>query len=236
MRQKIRNQKIISEKNEEIKVTKYQQAMAALEMKALRAQMNPHFIFNCMNSINRMILGGENEDASKYLSKFSKLIRLTLENSEKSMISLEDELALVEAYIQLESIRFKGKINYKIDVDSTVDPTSTNLPSMVLQPFIENSIWHGLMHKSEPGNILIQVRMEEELLKCTIEDDGVGREMAPKFSYESQKGRSMGLKITEERLRLISRNHLNEYIQIIDLKDASNNALGTRVHIRIPLN
>jgi tetratricopeptide (TPR) repeat protein len=236
LKQKLRNQRIISEKNEEIKITRYQQELSALEMKALRSQMNPHFIFNCMNSINRMIMSGEKEEASRYLNKFSRLLRLTLENSEHSLISLEDELSMVEAYIQLESIRFKGKINYEIDVDEMVDTSSTHLPSMVLQPFIENAIWHGLMHKSEPGRIRILIRQEEEELKCTIEDDGVGREMALRFSDQANKSRSLGLKITEERLKLISKQKLNELIQIVDLKDSFNQALGTRVNISIPLN
>lgn len=236
LKSKLRNQRIISEKNEEIRISRFQQEMAALEMKALRSQMNPHFIFNCMNSINRMILSGENEEASRYLGKFSKLIRLTLENSEQSVTSLENELAMVEAYIQLESIRFKGKINYEITVEETIDPALTNLPSMVLQPFIENSIWHGLMHKSEPGTIRILIRQDEEALKCTIEDDGVGREMALKFADKTNKNSSLGLKITEERIRLISRQEAKDCIQIVDLKDALNKSLGTRVEIRIPLN
>jgi tetratricopeptide (TPR) repeat protein len=236
MRQRMKSQRILSEKNEEIKISRYQQELSALEMKALRSQMNPHFIFNCMNSINRMILAGENDEASRYLSKFSKLIRLTLENSEHSLISLKDELAMVEAYIQLESIRFKGKITYEIRVDETVDPESTQLPSMVLQPFIENAIWHGLMHKSGPGCIRILIDQDEDELKCSIEDDGVGREMALRFADQTGKHRSMGLKITEDRLRLISRQQLKDLIQIVDLKDSFNKALGTRVNISIPLN
>lgn len=236
-RQKLKAQKIISAKNEEIKISDYQRKLTNLELKALRSQMNPHFIFNCMNSINRMIMSGESEDASRYLNKFSRLIRLTLENSENSTVTLEDELTMLEAYIQLEAVRFKGKINYTITVDESIDKSSTSLPSMVLQPFIENAIWHGLMHKNEPGNIYIRIHEEDDILKCTIEDDGVGREMALQLRGKSEvRNKSMGLKITEERLKLFSKDKMIEWIQIVDLKDARNKAAGTRVNISIPLN
>lgn len=123
LKQKLKSQHIISTKNEEIKTSNYKRKLTDLELKALRSQMNPHFIFNCMNSINRMILAGESDEASRYLNKFSKLIRLTLENSENSNISLEAELAMLEAYIQLESVRFKGMINYTIQIDEALDPS-----------------------------------------------------------------------------------------------------------------
>ncbi len=237
LRQKLKNQRLISEKNEEIKLSNYKRKMTDLELKALRSQMNPHFIFNCMNSINRMILSGDGAEASKYLTKFAKLIRLTLEKSENNTVTLEDELSMLEAYIQLESIRFKGKINYSIAVEDSIDQSAISLPSMVLQPFIENAIWHGLMHKKEPGNIHIKIHEEDDILKCSIEDDGVGREMALKLKGESeQKTKSMGLKITEERLRLICNDQLDEWIHINDLKDALNNPAGTRVNISIPIN
>jgi LytS/YehU family sensor histidine kinase len=237
LKQKLKNQRQLSEKNEENKLSNYKRKMTDLELKALRSQMNPHFIFNCMNSINRMILGGDGVEASRYLTKFAKLIRLTLEKSENNTVTLEDELSMLEAYIQLESIRFKGKINYSISVDDSIDQSAISLPSMVLQPFIENAIWHGLMHKKEPGNIFIKIHEEEDILKCTIEDDGVGREMALKMKDELDvKNKSMGLKITEERLRLIFKEQLGELIQINDLKDALNNPLGTQVNISIPIN
>lgn len=237
LRQKLKNQRAISSKNEEIKTTNYQRKLTELEIKALRSQMNPHFIFNCMNSINTMILNGESEEASRYLNKFSRLIRLTLENSENTSISLEDELSMLETYIQLESVRFQGKINYEILVNPSIDQSEIHLPSMVLQPFIENAIWHGLMHKEEPGKVKIIFNEEGDELKCTIEDDGVGRKMALKLTEKlPEKNKSMGIKITEERLKLISKNKINNWIQIVDLKDQFNKAIGTRVNISIPIN
>lgn len=236
--QKLRNQKMLAMKDNELNEEQFKRQVSEMEMKALRAQINPHFLFNCMNSINRMILEGENENASQYLAKFSKLIRSILENAESSRVSLQSELALLESYIQLETLRFKGKIHYKITLDDSVHPDTTYLPSMVLQPFVENAIWHGLMHKSgnQKGEVEISVREKEGRLYCVIEDNGVGREKARELSDKSVlKTKSMGLKITEERLRLLSKQGWEKLVNIIDLKDSFNNPLGTRVEINFPL-
>ena len=234
-RQRLKNQQLLAAKNEEIKQANFKQQLSELEMKALRAQMNPHFIFNCINSINRMVLSGEG-GASRYLTKFAKLIRLMLENSETPTVSLEDELLMLEAYLQLESLRFKEKIRYEIVVDDTIDRETTCLPAMVLQPFIENAIWHGLMPKEGDGQIKITIQEEEEVLKCIIEDNGVGREQALALATGSVvKKKSMGLQITEERLRLLSTARLKELVRITDLKDSMNRALGTRVDVLIPI-
>ncbi len=235
-RQRLRNQKLLATKSEELNEATFKQQVSELEMKALRAQINPHFLFNCMNSINRMILEGETDSASLYLTKFAKLVRLILENSETARVSLENELAMLESYIQLEALRFKGKIRYTISVDESIEPESTYLPAMVLQPFVENAIWHGLMHKEHAGMITIVVKEEDDRLLCTIEDDGVGREKAQVLQEKSVlKSKSMGMKITEERLRLLSKERLEQLIRITDLKDAMNFALGTRVEINIPI-
>src|SRR5690606_38695141 len=116
-----------------------------------------HFLFNCLTSINRMIVKGDNENASLYLKKFARLVRLIVENGEATRVSLEDELALIEAYIQLEELRFKSKIGFEIDIDEKVEKENTFLPPMILQPFVENSIWHGLTSKDngEQGRIRI---------------------------------------------------------------------------------
>ena len=236
--QRVHSQKLVATKNEEIREISFRRQLGELEMKALRAQINPHFLFNCMNSINKMILNGETENASLYLTKFSKLVRLILENAERTNVSLENELSLLESYIQLEELRFKGKIGYNISVDESLEKENTFLPSMVLQPFVENAIWHGLMHKQadEKGIINIQIREENDRLLCTIEDNGVGRERAQQLREKSVlKNKSMGMKITEERLRLLSQERLEQLIRVTDLKDALDHALGTRVEINIPL-
>lgn len=237
-RQRLKNQKLLAEKDKEIKEVNFRQQLSELEMKALRAQINPHFLYNCMNSINRMILEKENEMASQYLAKFSKLVRLILENAEKPSVPLQNELAMLEAYINLEGLRFKGKIKYAISVDESVDPDTTYLPSMVLQPFVENAIWHGLMNKNddEEGLIKISVKEENEILNCAIEDNGIGREAALELREKSiLKTKSMGMKITEERLKLIAKEGWERLINIVDLKDHTNQPLGTRVEITLPL-
>ncbi len=236
LKQRIKNQRTIATKNEEIKQARFKQQLSELEMKALRAQMNPHFIFNCINSINRMVLSGENSCASRYLTKFAKLIRMMLENSENPMVSLEDELAMLKSYLQLETLRFKERLRYQLEVDDRIDQENTRLPSMVLQPFIENAIWHGLMPKKGNGLIKINIKEDKGVLKCVIEDNGVGREKAISLTKSKVlKKNSLGLKITEDRLKLLSRERLKELIRITDLKDSMNRALGTRVDVYIPI-
>src|SRR5690606_9664908 len=132
------------QKDNQIKEANLRHQLSDLKMQALRAQINPHFLFNCLTSINRMIVKGDNENASLYLKKFARLVRLIVENGEATRVSLEDELALIEAYIQLEELRFKSKIGFEIDIDEKVEKENTFLPPMILQPFVENSIWHGL--------------------------------------------------------------------------------------------
>ena len=236
--QRLRNQRTLTLKNEEIKEVDFKRQMSELEMKALRAQINPHFLFNCMNSINSMILKGETERASSYLTKFSKLVRLILENAETAMVPLGSELALLESYIQLEELRFKGKINYNISVDESIEPESTYIPSMVLQPFVENAIWHGLMHKeeNEKGNITVAIKENNDRLLCTIEDNGIGRERARQLGEQSVlKRKSMGMKITEDRLKLLNHGNAEPVIFITDLKDNKDHSTGTRIEINIPI-
>ena len=237
-RQRLKNQRVLAQKNNEIRDVNFKRQLTELEMKALRAQINPHFLFNCMNSINRMILNGDTENASLYLTKFSKLVRLILENAESTTVSLDNELALLESYIQLEELRFKGKIDYKISVDESIEPESTYLPSMVLQPFVENAIWHGLMHKGDyaKGIISIAVKEKNNRLLCTIEDNGVGREKAKQLREQSiLKTRSMGMKITEDRLKLLNQDGDEPSIFVTDLKDTLDHPAGTRVEINIPM-
>lgn len=236
LRQRLKNQKMLSIKNEEIRKATFEKKLSELELRALRAQMNPHFIFNCMNSINTMILHGEGDEASRYLNKFSRLLRATLENSQNTTIQLKDELIMLEAYIQLESIRFQGKISYEIKVDPSIDTENIEIPSLVLQPFIENAIWHGLMHKSTPGIVQISIIEKEDVLVCSVEDNGVGREIAlTRKEQLPEEHKSMGIKITEERLKLLNKHFSDNWVQIDDLKDQHNNARGTRVNITIPI-
>jgi tetratricopeptide (TPR) repeat protein len=233
-----RQRSLLIEKNAQIKESDFKSQVVQLEMKALRAQINPHFLFNCMNAINLMIRLNETEKACRYLTKFSKLVRQILENAEAAAVTLESEIALVESYIQLEELRLPGKIKYAISIDESIEIQNTYLPSMILQPVIENAIWHGIVHKKndETGFIKVYVRPEEDGLICTIEDNGVGRDKSKELRDHSLlNNKSLGMKITEERLRLLSRKSMKDFISITDLKDLLNNAAGTCVTLHIPI-
>ena len=213
-----------------------------VEMQALRAQMNPHFIFNCLSSINKYILKNEPDKASDYLTRFSRLIRMVLMNSQKSLITLEDELDMLTIYLDMERMRFKNAFNYNIIFANRVDAGAVFIPPLLLQPFCENAIWHGLKplveHQQDnhgPGRLDIILSMEGKVLNCTIADNGIGRKRALEMRSKSvEEKKSLGLKITTERLALLNqeKNAFTSY-EIEDLKDESGNAAGTKVNLKI---
>jgi len=206
--------------------------VAETEMKALRMQMNPHFIFNSLGSISDYIAKNDTEAADFYLARFSKIMRLILESSDKKLISLADDLKILEGYMQLEVLRLDRKFSYEITVDEQIDADNTLVPPLILQPFVENSIWHGLSRKSAPGRIRIDVKKEGEAILCTVEDNGVGRKMtmAAAVANGKEQHRSMGMKITRERVEIINKMKRKELssVELIDLDE------GLRVEIRLP--
>ena len=214
----------------------FQQQATELEMQALRAQMNPHFIFNCLSSINRYILINKTEEASDYLTKFSRLIRMALHNSEKTFITLENELEALRLYLDLERLRFKNAFNYSITCINTIDINTVYIPPMLIQPFAENAIWHGLMHKKGTGCLEIQLCAEDKKLSCTIIDNGVGRNMAGVLNSRSaEKTKSMGVEITAGRLALLNKSKNEAAVfNIEDLIDNEGNGCGTKVVLTMP--
>jgi len=224
-------QKLESEKTK----SELQHQASELEMQALRSQMNPHFIFNCLSSINRFILKNKTEEASDYLTKFSRLIRMVLNNSKCAFISLEDELETLRLYLEMERLRFKNSFDYSFSYKNAVDVGNIFIPPLLLQPFAENAIWHGLMHKQEKGFLNFDFSTEEKFLMCIISDNGVGREQAELLKSKSvEKQKSMGLKITKERLSLLNDNSNEQtFFTIEDMTDENGNATGTRVHLKI---
>ena len=231
------NKVVEAQKIKQIETT-FEHKIAETEMIALRAQMNPHFIFNCLNSIKLYTLENDSQTASEYLTKFSQLIRLVLENSRSEKVTLQKELETLKLYIELEAMRFKDKVQYKINVVPHIDQQYIEIPPLLMQPYVENAIWHGLMHKPEGGNITIDIAQPEEyLLHIEISDDGIGREMAGQHKSKSAtRQKSFGLKMTSERLDAI--NHIYKTkteVKIVDLVDADGNAAGTKVIIEIPL-
>jgi sensor histidine kinase YesM len=229
----------LKRKNEKLKGAKQQAELqekaTRLEMQALRAQMNPHFIFNCLSSINCFILENDTEKASDYLTRFSRLIRMVLNNSEKSLITLEEELKMLGLYLDMERLRFENSFDYNITYTNDVDAASVLIPPLLLQPFCENAIWHGLMHKDGHGHLNINILKEKEFLNCIIIDDGVGKAKAEALnSLSVKKEKSMGLKITAERLSLFNgEREMDHFYEIDDLLNENGNIIGTKVSVKI---
>ena len=216
--------------------TDFKKQLAQAETKALRAQMNPHFIFNSLNSINSFVIDQQHEMASEYLIKFSKLIRLILDNSRSETISIEKELETLKLYVLLESARFDNKFKCVYHIAENINTNSIMIPPMLLQPFVENAIWHGLMQKEGEGTITVEIKKEnEEFLNISITDDGIGREKAAALKSKSATHKSHGLKVTSQRIEMMNKlNSSGAHVNIIDLKDELGHALGTKVELIIP--
>ncbi len=207
--------------------------LTELEMQALKAQINPHFVFNCLNSIKGFIFDKDFKQADKYLDKFSDLMRSTIDNSDASIISLQNEMSYLDNYLQLEKLRFEDKFNYNIQVSDEIDPEKLFVPAMLLQPYVENAIRHGMRFlEDKKGQINITAKAEENFLVCAIDDNGIGREKAAalrsKMHIEYQ---SRGMNISRRRAELY-----NIQQEVIDKKDQQGNAGGTTVIVKIPIN
>lgn len=211
--------------------------VAENKMAALRSQMNPHFVFNSLQTVNVFIARQDLRGAMEYVNQFARLMRVILENSRAGNISLEREIELLELYMKIESNRFSKPFTFNITVGQEVDTYSMQIPSMLLQPFIENAIKHGLFHKKEGGHINIAFLIENGILKCVVEDNGVGRKKSSELN--AQQGRdhqSRGLQIVNERLAIIRAKKPGNYeVKISDLLDRQQNPSGTRVEITLPL-
>lgn len=223
---------------EKIQIEQYnREALQEIEKKLLRSQMNPHFMFNVLNSINRYVLENDSVQASAYLTKFSRLMRLVLENSRSEKVTLENELAALSFYIELEALRFKDKISYSLSVDPSVDKRFIRIPPLMIQPYVENAIWHGLMHRDLGGKIEITVKQTtENLLEVEITDNGIGRDAALALKSKSATDKkSFGMQITSERLALVNTLYNTQsIIEVKDLKDTEGVASGTKVILKIP--
>lgn len=219
---------------ERIRVNKI---IAELELKALIAQMNPHFIFNCLTSIQELIIVHKQDEAMHYLNQFSRLLRTVLQSSEKNSIPLDEELTLLELYLELESMRFDKQFHYKVSLDNIIDPEDIIIPSFLIQPFVENAIWHGLMHKKGERNLVVTFTLDSsDILTCKITDNGIGRVEAANFKRRSIKSyQSMGIRIIQERMELMKKQSEGFDLQIIDETDRSGNAAGTTVVMKIPV-
>ncbi len=228
------NKLLIAERDKiEKELLRLKQEAAELEMQALRAQMNTHFIFNSLNSINHFILISDKHNASEYLLKFSKLIRMILDNSSYSMISIEKELEALRLYIELEALRFKGKFVYSINIQDDIDIGYFKVPPLILQPFVENSINHGLIPKQNESKLEIAVSLHHKFVVISIKDNGVGRYKVNEINQNHSEHKSLGMKLTKERINLLSRSDQIPEVEIIDLKNDIE-ALGTKVILKLP--
>jgi ligand-binding sensor domain-containing protein len=215
--------------------TEFEKQLAEIKLKALVSQMNPHFIFNCMNSIQAMILSDQNMQASTYLTKLSRLVRSVLENSVKTFIPLNDVIENLKLYLELESIRFDQQFNFTITTEG-VDIYSIELPSMLIQPYVENSIWHGLLKKEGEKNIYIRFYQKGKYLVCEVEDNGIGRNKANELNLRKQH-KSLGTMITREMFETLHKIKDTSYqVNTLDLYDEQHQPGGTKVIIEMELN
>ncbi len=211
-------------------------SISEVEMKALRSQINPHFIFNCLNSIHHYMQGNDQKLAGDYLVKFSQLIRHVLETSYSRMITLGDDLQALRLYIQLEQLRLNHSFTFEIDTEDFPDLDAIHIPPMLIQPFVENSIWHGLNHRSEGGMIKIKITRSKDMLLCTIEDNG--HERKEKESHDLSlivKKTSLGMSLINERLEVVNALYkVKSGFTISDLVDAGNQKCGKKVELHLP--
>jgi tetratricopeptide (TPR) repeat protein len=225
------------QQKKETEIMQLQRQKIELQLQALRAQMNPHFIFNCLNSINRFIINNNAAAAADYLTKFARLIRIVLQQSGQSFIPLEDELHCLQLYMDLETLRFEIPFQYEINCNG-IDIAVVSIPSLLLQPFVENAIWHGLHpKKTGHGKILINMQLNNDILHCQICDNGIGiiKSTVLKETIEYSR-KELGIKLTQQRLQLIDPSKQHEVkITMYNTKNESGESAGTCVDIMIPI-
>ncbi|MDR0969665.1 MAG: histidine kinase [Lentimicrobiaceae bacterium] len=224
-------------KEAELALKQYEQQLFFLKQRALQIQMNPHMLFNALNSIQLYIVINDTDNALKNIIMFSKFLRRILSNASKKFVTIEEEIDAIRLYLDIEHLRFGGRFDFDLEIDSEIDVKTTEIPSMILQPYIDNAINHGLMHiKGRKG--LLHVKFEkqsESVIMCIIQDNGVGRKKAIEIKENSGIVRTAkGMQVVAEQLNLMNRYAQGQYtIHITDLYDNQNEACGTRVEIKI---
>ena len=224
----------------EMELLHTQNRLAEEKLTALRSQMNPHFIFNSLNSIQQFILKGEVDNANKYLSQFSKLIRLVLQYSEYNFISLEEEIHMLKLYLSLEKTRFGNSFEYKIQTEQEIDADEIKIPNLMIQPFVENAIWHGLMHKEGDRKIDISFHLkDEQSVICEITDNGIGREKAAEIRRAKLlqiKHESRGMQLIKDKIDVLKQQFKSEVsVQLFDITNIAGEVCGTKVIVVLPL-
>ncbi len=215
------------------KMLDFEKQLFDIEQKALRLQMNPHFIFNSLNSIQSFVIANDTDKAISYLAKFAQLMRLIMANSRESYVPLKDEIRALTYYMEIERLRFNEKFDFNIKLDPGIDEDFIAIPPMIIQPYVENSILHGIVSKRGKGHILLEITRKDDTMYCIVEDDGIGREKAQEIRDNSGITRkSRGMMITRERLELLEKQNNKQFsVHVIDLTDEKGAACGTRVEL-----
>ena len=213
-----------------------QQQLVQMEMQALRNQMNPHFIFNAINSIQHYVLTNEKELANKYLVKFSKLIRNVLELSKQELITLKDELETIKLYVEIESLRFDDAFDFVLNVQEDINDNEIKIPPLIIQPFVENAIWHGLLLKKGKKELTINVSYKDFILRIEIDDNGIGRKASSEFKNAETPRKSFGMEITQSRLNVFEKTYrISTTFEVMDKMSELNAPLGTNIIITMKL-
>jgi len=217
----------------------YNNKIKLLQEKALRAQVNPHFIFNTLNSIQSFVLKNDFESSNRYITKFSRLMRTILNQSDKVSISIKEEIKIIKFYLEIEQMRFDHKFDFEMDIHEKLNLNQTFIPSMLIQPYVENAIWHGLASTGRKGKITIKVDVDplanHPTLQCKIIDNGIGRKAAEAIKKSSsKKRRSVGMNLTKERLDILNKDRRDYLVKVVDLEDKNGKARGTEIILSIP--
>jgi ligand-binding sensor domain-containing protein/putative methionine-R-sulfoxide reductase with GAF domain len=227
----------VATQEKEFKLMEINKMLAESQLMALRAQMNPHFVFNCLNSIQECIVTEKFGEASKYLNLFSKLFRKVLNNSGKNLVTIEEEREVLELYLQLESMRFEKSFSYQIVVDEELEEEEVLIPSMLIQPYVENALWHGLMHSKLERRLSIEFkRIDEDIYECRIDDNGIGRKKSfeiKAFNSKTKHHESKGLRISNDRLSVLKRQGHHATVDFFDKENDNGEAAGTLVIVQL---
>ena len=218
------------------KESAFRQKIADTEMQALRAQMNPHFLFNSLNSIENFIMKNEKRLASDYLNKFARLIRMILDSSRNELVPFSKDIEALQLYVDLEQLRFSNKFSYMVSIDPVLTGGDFRVPSLLIQPYVENAIVHGIAQSGRRGHtLLVAAFLDNDYIHYVIQDDGIGRRKAAEYNRQNKPHhRSIGLKITEDRINIINqRQNSAGAVQVIDLYDEDGQAAGTKIEITI---
>ncbi len=211
--------------------------LAEAKLSALQAQMNPHFVFNALNSIKRMILDGDNEKASRYLSKFALMIRMTLNHSKYAFVTLAENVEYIRTYLSMEQLRFDDSFRWSISVADTIDAEETNIPSLMIQPLVENAIWHGLLHSENEKILSVAFTKKDETITCIIEDNGIGILRSQEMKELNKNNhRSVGLDNIRNRVKILNEKYGAECkLTITDLSELQDNGSGTRATLQFTI-